>query len=355
MEDTPDTAAPERPLKIFQWAASLEDGTFHYRLRIPGEELCSLGHEVKVSQHLNGWATEEADVVVGHRLCQPGAVKTWDVVCRTLRARGAVSVYEVDDDLFSIAPRANPLGLPLRHPDVQQAMKAAIRMSDIVTVSTEPLAEVMRKVRQDADPATVHVVPNCVSPGTFNVRRRRPPAWSTMYGWQGSITHERDWLEARDAVVQVLSEDWRTTRLRFVGTYYLDGLFRDGRPVGKIDHQPWTINIDEHYQRVADFDVTLAPLERTPFNRSKSALRIIESLAVGVPVIASDVPAYRGWLVDGVTGFYARSTAQWVDAMRKLQDPDRRAEMAAAGREAAKAWSIEAHAHRWVDAYRSLL
>lgn len=352
MSVTPD--ATPRPLKIFQWAASLDDGTFHYRLRIPGEELCRLGHEVRASLQLNMWVHEEADVVIGQRVCQPGAVRGWLIVCAGLRRRGGLSVYEVDDDLFNIQPKANPLGLPFQHPKVREAMKLAIRAADVVTVSTEPLAEVMRKVRPDSDPATVIVLPNCVTAATLDVQRQRPPAWSTMYGWQGSPTHERDWLEARDAVATVLSEDWRAARIRFVGTYYLDGLFRDdGRPVGKIDHKPWTTDLAEHHRRIAEFDVTLAPLERTPFNRSKSALRVVESLALGVPVIASDVPAYAGWLEDGVTGFYARSTAQWVAAMRKLQDTDLRAEMGAAGRKAAAAWTIEANIHRWVNAYRT--
>jgi glycosyltransferase involved in cell wall biosynthesis len=81
-----------------------------------------------------------------------------------------------------------------------------------------------------------------------------------------------------------------------------------------------------------------------------------ESLALGVPVIASDVPSYRGWVEHGVTGLLVRpSTAAWVDAMRAMQDPGRRAEMAEAGRAAAKAWTIDATIGKWLDVYRSLL
>lgn len=343
----------DRPLKIFQWAASLEDGTYLYRLRIPGDEMRRLGHEVQASTRMSQWARDEADVIVGQRISQPGTSLLWLMVCRELRERGGVSVYEVDDDLFSIAPRSNPLGLPFQHPQVRTAMKIAIRAATVCTVSTEPLAEVLRKVRgPEMDPATVVVLPNCITAATLDVQRTRPVGWTTMYGWQGSTTHERDWLEAREAVATVMAED-RGTRLRFVGTHYLDGLpSAYGRPVGRIDFQPWTTDLAEHYRRVADFDVTLAPLERTPFNRSKSALRVIESLALGVPVVVSDVPAYRGWVEDGVTGFYARSTPQWVAAMRKLQDADLRAEMGRAGRKAAAAWTIEANINKWIDAYR---
>ncbi len=347
-----DQAHAERPLKIFYWAASLEDGTYRYRVEMPGNELRRLGHQVEASIRMSQAAREEADVIVGQRVCQPGAVRHWLTVCAELRARGGRTVYEVDDDLFSIEPRKNPLGLPFQHPDVQAAMKAAIRAADVCTVSTGPLAAVLRKHRPGADPATVVVVPNCVTRATLDVQRQRPIGWTTLYGWQGSSTHARDWLEARDAVATVLAED-RGTRLRFVGTHHLEGLpSAYGRPIGRIDFQPWTVDLGEHHRRVAEFDVTLAPLERTPFNRSKSALRVVESLALGVPVIASDVPAYRDWVEDGVTGFYARSTAQWVHAMRHLQDADARTEMGRAGRKAAAAWTIEGNIGRWLDAYR---
>jgi glycosyltransferase involved in cell wall biosynthesis len=354
---TPAPPAPpgDGPLRIFQWAASLEDGTYLYRLRIPGDELRRLGHEVQTSTRIGAWAFEEADVVVGHRLCQPAPVSRWLTLCDELRRRGAVSVYEVDDDLFSIERKTNPLGLPFQHPQVQEAMRLAIRAADVVTVSTEPLAGVLRKVRgPKADPASVRVVPNCIPATVLQVRRTRPVGWTTMYGWQGSSTHERDWLEARDAVTTVLREDVGT-RLRFVGAYHLDGLpSAYGKPIGRVDFQGWTVDLDEHHRRVADFDVSLAPLARTPFNTSKSGLRVIESLALGVPVVASDVPAYSGWVEDGVTGFYARSTEQWTAALRKLQDAAVRAEMGAAGRKAAEAWTIEANIDKWINAYRRL-
>ncbi len=87
-----------------------------------------------------------------------------------------------------------------------------------------------------------------------------------------------------------------------------------------------------------------------------SALRVIESLALGVPVIASDVPSYRGWVEDGVTGFIVpASQRRWVAAMQALQDPELRAAMGAAGRLAAADWTIEKLIGRRIEVYRTLL
>jgi glycosyltransferase involved in cell wall biosynthesis len=345
--------APDRPLKIFYWAASMEDGTYIYRMQMPGDELRRLGHDVRVSTRFDAWGREEADIVIGQRICQTGPSWLWCKVAEERRAAGRGGmIYEVDDDLFNV-DRSNPLGVFFQLPKVQEYMRDALRASDAVTVSTAPLADVIAKVLGPrAATVPVHVLPNAVRAETLGIRRQRPPARATMYGWQGSHTHAQDWEVARAAVERVLTEDIGRVRLRFVGNP--QRLDIPGGP--KVDFQGWTTDIAEHYQRVAEFDVTLAPLALMKFNNSKSGLRVQESLALGVPVIASDVPSYRGWVEHGVTGLLVRpSTAAWVDAMRAMQDPGRRAEMAEAGRAAAKAWTIDATIGRWLDVYRSLL
>src|SRR6185369_13622851 len=69
--------APDRPLKIFYWAASMEDGTYIYRMQMPGDELRRLGHDVRVSTRFDAWGREEADIVIGQRICQTGPSWLW--------------------------------------------------------------------------------------------------------------------------------------------------------------------------------------------------------------------------------------------------------------------------------------
>jgi len=343
----------DRPLKIFFWSASEEDGTFLYRVKMPADELARLGHDVQAGTRIGAWAREEADVIVGQRICQTLPSRLWRMLAEERRASGRGGmVFELDDDLFNIHEKTNPLGAVFKHPLAQDNLKLNLRMSDAVTVSTQPLAQVVRKVR-GGDPGAVHVVPNAIRAGLLDVQRQRPSGRAVMFGWQGSHTHTADWEVARAAVVSHLTTHIGTARLRFLGVpQSLDGL----EPGPKVDFKPWTTDLDEHYRRIADFDVTLAPLALTKFNRSKSALRVQESLALGVPVIASDVPAYRGWVEHEVTGLLVRpSTAEWGRALQRMQDLHMRTHMAAAGREAAKRWTIEATITNWLDVYRSLL
>lgn len=333
-------------LKIFMWPADTHSGCWTYRIAMIRDALLHLGHDVQTSQTMGQWAQEEADVIVGQRIAPTGPSAMWQIVAA--RPNRPKMVYEVDDDLFSIDPRINPSGEVFRHPTVRRNMIDNLRVADMVTVSTEPLAKVLRQFNPN-----VVVLPNCVRQEVLDTplpARRGRDDGTTWYGWQGSQTHREDWDVARDAVGAILADD-DGAHMVFVGAAYPEGL---PLSTGRVHHREWTLDIAKHYGRVSRFDVSLAPLRDTTFNRSKSALRAIESLALGVPVVASDVPAYRGWVTPD-TGFLVRSSKQWRAALAELRDPATRLQMGDAGRIAAKEWTMESNIHKWVDAYRSIL
>lgn len=339
-----------RPLKVFYWSASMLDGTYKYRVEMPAVELNRLGHEAQASTRIGVWARDEADIIVGQRICQEKPATLWLEMAAHRKAAGVgpALVYEVDDDLFNVGPD-NPLGVMYQDPRVRRTMFACIRAADAVTVSTEPLAALLRTHNPN-----VYVIPNAVRADTLTMpappRRGRDDGF-TYFGWQGSSTHVADWAIARDPLADVMRVD-PNTRMRFLGTGHPEGLPLDR---GRVDFRKWTTDITEHYRRISRFDVTLAPLADTVFNRSKSALRVQESLALGVPVVASDVPAYRGWVEQGVTGYLVRTPQEWRDALVALTDPALRLKMGDAGRAVAVAWTVEATIGKWINAYRSLL
>jgi glycosyltransferase involved in cell wall biosynthesis len=67
------------------------------------------------------------------------------------------------------------------------------------------------------------------------------------------------------------------------------------------------------------WEIGLAPLTDTPFNRCKSSIKTLDYAALGVAVLASDMPAYRGSLADGPGGMLIRpDEAAWHDAIAGL-------------------------------------
>ncbi len=318
----------------------------HYRLKVPFDALASRGHEVAFAGQMPNEWRDKADIFVAQRTCMPAP----SALLQRLVRDGRKVVYEIDDDLFSINPRGNPHAWVFRDHGTRTLIAQNLRAVSMVTVTTEALAKVCRKYNDN-----VVLLPNFLPASVLDIpvpSRRIPPGdGTTVIGWGGSATHEQDWLQVARAVLTTLNEH-PTARIRFLGTVYARGLPRDA-----VDFLGWTRDLDEHYRRVSRFDIGLAPLENTTFNKSKSALKVIEYMFMGVPPVASPSPAYSDIIDNGTTGFIAKSPADWERILRELvNDAELRMVVGQQARKKAAAeLTIESNVDKWEDAYRSLL
>jgi glycosyltransferase involved in cell wall biosynthesis len=133
-----------------------------------------------------------------------------------------------------------------------------------------------------------------------------------------------------------------------IGTDYRSAMKLPGR------HTEWNQDMWAYYQTI-DFDIGLAPLIDSVFNRSKSAIKAMEYAALGIPVIASDVDPYRDFVIDGVTGYLVRKDHEWSKRLFELvNDEPMRTEMGRRAKAHAARWTIEEGYGRWVRAYQEV-
>lgn len=106
-----------------------------------------------------------------------------------------------------------------------------------------------------------------------------------------------------------------------------------------IECVPW--GPDRVYEQLALGDIGIIPL--TPGDSRwgpehhqawlrKSENRLTLNMSMGLPVIATPIPAYECVIEQGVNGFLARSQADWKHSFDTLRDPDLRRAMGAAAR-----------------------
>lgn len=330
-----------RPLVVGGWLAD-EDGVGYYRMKLPFDALERRGHKVMYRCVLpfQPGRRPANHVLVGQRVSNEGTSRKW------LAAAGDVRrVFELDDDLLNVDATSGAARLFYNDVSVRRRFVENLRSADAVTVSTPYLAGVVRA--EYGVTAPVHVLPNCLDPAVLDLASVVQAGPMTV-GWAGSDTHRGDFSFVRGPLRRFFA------RMPGIGMTFMGVDYRHvvGAPWARL--VPWVPVWSDPlaYMRRLDWQVGLAPLAPTQFNRCKSALKALEYAARGIVVVASDVEPYRGFVRHGETGFLVGRDHQWGEYLELLAaDPGLRARMGAAAREQALGWLIDDHAWRWEQAY----
>jgi glycosyltransferase involved in cell wall biosynthesis len=324
------------------------DGGGYYRLYLPLRHMEKHGHTVTLppvqmkAMWLPDWdvLAGKVDVLVGQTITFKHGMDLWEEAAGHTRL-----VYELDDNVFAVHPD-NPVRAVWEKPGTREVAAYCMSMADLVTCSTEPLAEQLRQYNPN-----VIVLPNSINADQLTLERPRRD--HVVVGWAGSPSHSEDLKGIAGSVRSVLTQH-PGVELHLIGTDYLS-LFgrRDGRFTGRFT--AWQDDIWDYY-RTIDFDIGLAPLAPTGFNAARSHIKALELAALGIPVIASDAEAYREFVVDGVTGFLVRTQSEWKRRLRELvNDVAMRTEMGAKARQVAADWTIQERWPAWERAYADLM
>lgn len=318
-----------------------------YRICMPFDELNRQGHEMTYAAG-KPQVPEGCQVIVGQRFDNPDVLRFW----RRLRMKGRL-VYEIDDDVWHV-PRANWQAYRTYNWEhSRDAVETAAGIADIVTVTTEPLAEILRKFNPE-----VRVVPNVI-PGALLSWKHDEPVFTknglkdvrrVMIGWRGGSSHALDVQVIATPVRNVLRKNPQA-RLHIIGT--------DFRPTIGVDADftNWVpVNADlDYYRTLTGIDIGLAPLYGIEFDRSKSAIAAMEYAALGIPCIASYSEAYREFIRDGETGYLIRRKSDWAKRISELvNDHEAREAMGAAARERVAALTVESEWPNWLRVYKEL-
>lgn len=337
-------------------------GCMYYRMHVPLTELARHGHEVTFRSGGNERGNtpitlaemQEHDIIVGQRFNHYKGMGTWR------RARGPRSrlVYEIDDDVFSVTPVNWQAYHVYSQPEVREAVMHQAQVADLITVTTEHLAAVMR---EETGNPNVAVLPNCIPGWVLDLdreQRERPAA-----GWAGGASHGSDVGLIVSAVRRFLRRfpgwDFQLGGTDFSESF-LNPAGRTRKPyplADRVTYVPWIPVYEDPrgYYETASFDIGLAPLLGTPFDLSKSNVKVLEYAARGIPSVATDCEVYRSFIRHGENGFLVRREHEWLSYMSELAGDDAlRAKMGATAREDARAWTIEANWKRWEQAYDSL-
>jgi hypothetical protein len=290
----------------------------YIRLLQPLDHLAATGAIDMVVTDAAGALRHRADVIVTQRYAMPDRPSA-DGLARHCRTHGIRLIYDLDDDLLNI-PRDHPEAAILR-----PRAKLVARMlghADAVWVSTEALQQTIG--------AKATVVPN-----GLDERIWADPLVRTKHSWgelrvlyMGTTTHEADFAMVEPALIRLQKEFAGRVRIDLIGVTARGdlpaGINRIAPPAHAVASYPGFV---EWITRQS-WNVGIAPLADTSFNRAKSAIKTLDYAALGLAVLASDVPAYRQSSAELV------GNTEWFAALAALvRDPRQRLAQAQAAQQ----------------------
>jgi PEP-CTERM/exosortase A-associated glycosyltransferase len=196
----------------------------------------------------------------------------------------------------------------------------------------------------------VAVVPNGVEaewleprPRATDLADRLGLGGGPVFGYIGSFSRYEGLPFLIEAIPELLVR-FPGARLLLVGGGRDDEAVRAAaKPLGSVVLLPGRVP----QERVRDFysllDVFVLPRRRIRLTELVTPLKPLEAMAVGIPVLASDIGGHAELVSDGETGllFKAESAESLVEqASRLAREPDLRAQLSTAGR-------------RWVETERT--
>lgn len=255
------------------------------------------------------------DVAVFHR---PTDSWLFRALLRTMRLRGTKVLADVDDLIFDPGLAAYSPGVAnerVSHAETVRMFRsnrAALECFDAFTVSTGALADALGGLFPEA---RVKFIPNAVhhhwraSPLSAIEPALREPR---LTYFPGTRSHDRDFALIAEEVGALLAK-YPVLKLEITG--FLD-LALKVRPEQLIRHE--RLPFAQYVDRVRDGWINLSPLVDSPFNRCKSALKVIEAGFWDIPTICSPTPDAERFVDRGA--LVARAPGEVFDIVENLLD-----------------------------------
>ncbi len=299
------------------------------------------------------------EVFVFHRVLYMGSAKA---LYDAAKAAGKTIIVETDDLVYD--PKF------LRYMDFYTQMQPLERLQykngiggemvrdpyvRVATVSTSYLAERLRE-----EGKRVFVVPNMLSQQDCararRLRRHRHVSADTVtIGYfSGVLSHNKDFAILTPVLTEIFQR-YKQVRVAIYGPLDLDPALQSY--ADRFICRPYVPRM-KHFANIASVDINIAPLEDNPFCQAKSELKFFEAGIVGVPTVASATQTFREAITQGVDGYVAETTQEWVTALSALIDDASLRERigAAALRTANKRYTTEAlHNHPYTEFLRETL
>jgi glycosyltransferase involved in cell wall biosynthesis len=306
-----------------------------YRLAAFRAALAAAGHSLELYPLPRTWpgrlalgrGLDSYDAVILQRKLLPR------FVLALVRRRVRRLIFDFDDAVWL---RDSYSAKGFDDPRRARRFRATVQACDRIVAGNEYLA---REACRWVPCRRVTVIPTCVDPDQYlPLAPRLSPL--TMV-WVGSSSTLRG-LEQFAPTLTAIGQAIPGIRLKLICDRFIE------IPRLPVDRCSWSQERESFDIAAADIGIGWVPDD--PWSRGKCGLKVLQYQAAGLPVVANPVGVQADFVRDGVTGFHAATSTEWVAAMRRLAaDASLRQRLGEAGRlQIEKQYSVAAGAERWL-------
>ena len=260
---------------------------------------------------------------------------------RLIAWSGKPIIYDFDDSIWSGAQQMNNGVFSKLH--FFGKTSAICRLAAAVTPGNSFLAAYARK----RNPNTV-IIPTSIELDDYPLIEE--PALGTPFTvcWTGSTSTLAHFEHARPALEEL------ARRLPLVVKIICNQ--PPERPIAGATMRFVAWSQEREAEEVGDCHAGIMPLPDDDATRGKCGLKALQCMATGRPVVVSAVGMNTDLIEDGINGFLAADTAEFVDRLYRLsQSATLRRQMGMAGRRAVElSYSAEAVAARFARVVRQV-
>jgi glycosyltransferase involved in cell wall biosynthesis len=316
---------------------------------------------------MNFW--KQYQIVTFHRSIGPDFERAHELI-QKLNSLGIITIADIDD--YWMPGKEHPIHDIIKFNKINEKIVANLKVASYVTTTTEIFANEIRKFNKN-----VVVFPNAINPNEPQFKEPTLESDRLRIGWLGGSSHLHDiqlldqpfgkiinlkdkiqfvlcGFDTRGTVTEInqqtgehkkrdilphetvwaqyekiftqshslVSEDYKKYLLKYTQEVYPNQYDESYVRV-------WTQPVTSYAKNYSKFDVSLAPIKNTMFNRMKSQLKVIEAGFYKKALITSDLGPYtidlkhcldHGNFVDGNAMLVNenRNHSDWAKYIKKL-------------------------------------
>lgn len=233
-----------------------------------------------------------------------------------------IIIFDFDDAIYNVPTkyRKEKKGRLSAIFNDENIIPEIIKMSKMVIVANRHLYEYARKYHHH-----VIIIPTPVDTEKYSSLEKKESKIVTI-GWLGTSSNLIYLYDLKD-VFREIARRYDFILKIVCNTKDVDFQMKELN----IKVEKW--NIDSEIDELRSFDIGVMPLRDDEWTRGKSGFKALQYMAMEIPTIASPVGVNKEIIIDGVNGFLASSTQEWIDKLSLLiKNRELRKKLGAEGR-----------------------